>query len=100
METIESNDNKWFDLSDKLEDITLTVGKTYIIQPKKNPINCFQGETEPTKPNDGLSVHPPYQSLKLTHKTGESIFIRDEHFPSTVNYITIVEVDDGSDDEE
>lgn len=94
METIVITDNEWFDISGKLEKITFTNDKTYIIQAQENQIFVNQGSALPTEPTDGLLLNPIEQFFKFTFKTGDVIAVRVGNFlnMATINHITVAEV--------
>ena len=94
METIVIDNNEWFDLSDKLTKLTLTDGKTYIVQAHENQILCNQGSAVPTDEHDGLLLNPIIQAWRFTFATGDVIALRVGNFLNltTQNHITIAEV--------
>jgi len=93
METITVTGQDWFDLSAKLNEITLTDGKTYTIQSMENQISCYQGVAVPTG-IAGNVINPVFQLFKFTFKTGDVIALKVNNYLNlaTLNHITISEV--------
>ena len=94
METIVIDNLNWFDLSTKLESLTLTNGKTYEIQAQENQIRFFKGAAVPTEATAGFIVNPITQSVRFDFATGDVIALRVNNFlnMANINHITVAEV--------
>lgn len=95
METITVINEEWFDLSAKLNNITLTNDKIYNIQSLENQIYCYKGTELPTEPVAGALINPVTQCFRFKFRTNDVVALRvNKTTVSKTSHITIMEIEE------
>lgn len=92
METITVNDEEWFDLSTKLQTLTLTNDEVYVLQPLDNEIYYNKSTSLPTGIKGCLIEAKKF--LKFKYTTGKIIGLKVNRTTlSKTTTITVAEVE-------